>query len=1163
MTIDLEFSAGRIPVAPEETPTYLQELGYRLEETFQKIESIPTGNQTTGLGNWRYRTETGTPPASGQIRFDNTDVSSATEFYLHETNQGGTDVGTFLELTLQAGSILYIQDQSDANNYMLIEIGSSVDNGVYRTYGITSLIEAGTEPNQNQTVLLVAGTTSTGVQAVNSVFGRTGAVVALVGDYDAFFLTPAEGDAAYLGIAAKAADSDLLDGLDSTAFSLTGHTHAGTVDTSGIPVALDFARFTDADTIEGRNPTEARVDLGLEIGVDVQAWSAILDATTASFLTADETKLDNIEPLADVTDTTNVTAAGALMDSEVDANLKTFVLPASTTISAFGASLVDDIDAPTARATLGAGTGDGNVSNSGTPLVNQIAVFIDATTIQGIVGFEYDGSTLAVAGDIDATGAMFLGTQDWEIRGNQADQLVIQSNDATASGIRLLDSGGIQQGQVSASDASGVGLVNQFSEFVVRGFGNLQTELFYNGAIKLSTLNDGVDIDGILDTSGGVDNLRTATGVVGIAAAAAPTVGQVLKATSAVLATWQDEAGGGNVSNTGTPLVDQIAVWVDATTIEGLEDFKFDSGADALTVGDGTVLGAAIHIDASATGNPSVQLEQAGTLKAFLQFLDVDEQLVLSGDGPIRLSPFNSQRALLETTTLTLGATGVSFTILGPDTDGELSMYAAGTADGGGIALAGSTHPTNPGDVQLRSNGQTWGMWDESAGEFEILTGVGAKTLALTIDASQDALFAGNIESIGFEDIATAKAMILGDTQLTMGAAGADFNITMVNALGVLGISAGVFGSGGALVLAGASHATNAGDVQFRSSGNNFFEWDESEGDLSIYSGIGASKPLALTIDVDQNVNIATQLVFNERSMPVGVPNAGEAFLFLKNEAPTELRWVDDTNVVHSVGDLLNTGGVSSGVGVYAFGGLQLGSTNALTFDGQNLTLSDSFMSLTFIETGVTANNSSWAWQVDGESMMLELYNDAFGASASAITVDRTLNVIDLITFGGPLKVDGASMEVGDGVTSFTFFQDIDTQFLGLFGGTLNNGANILMYGSTETLRPGDMRFRHDLDDWMIWDESVGDLEILTGIGSKTSALTITVNQSVEPTHFKWPIAPTADLEDIGNVINTGDAKTQGTTYFNNNTNSLVMAIGSASGSLWVDTDGNTVHTPV
>jgi len=70
----------------------------------------------------------------------------------------------------------------------------------------------------------------------------------------------------------------------------------------------------------------------------------------------DGTKLDGIEASADVTDTANVTAAGALMDSEVDVDIKTLVLPANTTISAYGKTLVDDADAATARTTLGLGT---------------------------------------------------------------------------------------------------------------------------------------------------------------------------------------------------------------------------------------------------------------------------------------------------------------------------------------------------------------------------------------------------------------------------------------------------------------------------------------------------------------------------------------------------------------------------------------------------------------------------------------------------------------------------------------------------------------------------------------------------------------------------------------------------------------------------------------
>ena len=64
----------------------------------------------------------------------------------------------------------------------------------------------------------------------------------------------------------------------------------------------------------------ARASLGLTIGTDVQAYSSVLANTTASFTTADETKLDGIEASADVTDATNVASAGAVMDGDFTAN---------------------------------------------------------------------------------------------------------------------------------------------------------------------------------------------------------------------------------------------------------------------------------------------------------------------------------------------------------------------------------------------------------------------------------------------------------------------------------------------------------------------------------------------------------------------------------------------------------------------------------------------------------------------------------------------------------------------------------------------------------------------------------------------------------------------------------------------------------------------------
>lgn len=59
----------------------------------------------------------------------------------------------------------------------------------------------------------------------------------------------------------------------------------------------------------------------------------VLAATTASFTTADKTKLDGIEAAADVTDAANVAAAGAVMQTLVDAKGDLIVATAADTVA--------------------------------------------------------------------------------------------------------------------------------------------------------------------------------------------------------------------------------------------------------------------------------------------------------------------------------------------------------------------------------------------------------------------------------------------------------------------------------------------------------------------------------------------------------------------------------------------------------------------------------------------------------------------------------------------------------------------------------------------------------------------------------------------------------------------------------------------------------------
>jgi|CXWL01.1.fsa_nt_gi hypothetical protein len=92
-----------------------------------------------------------------------------------------------------------------------------------------------------------------------------------------------------------------------------------------------------------------------------------------------------------------------------------------------------------------------------------------------------------------------------------------------------------------------------------------------------------VATDTIFDAKG---DLAVGTGADTAARLGVGTNGQVLTADSAEVTglKWATAAGGGNVSNTGIPVNNQLAVWTDATTIEGDTSLTFDTTTDTLAV---------------------------------------------------------------------------------------------------------------------------------------------------------------------------------------------------------------------------------------------------------------------------------------------------------------------------------------------------------------------------------------------------------------------------------------------------------------------------------------------------------------------------------------------------------------------------------------------------
>ncbi len=193
-----------------------------------------------------------------------------------------------------------------------------------------------------------------------------------------------------------AADGTKLDGIEASATA--DQTDAEI--RAAVEAATDSNVFTDADHTK-LNSIEVSATADQ---TDAEIRAAVEAATDSNVFTdADHTKLNAIEASADVTDTTNVTAAGALMDSEVTNLAQVKAFDSSDYATAAQGTKADAALPTTGGAMTGAittnSTFDGrDVATDGTKL-DGIEAGADVTDTTNVVASLTAGSNITIAAD--------------------------------------------------------------------------------------------------------------------------------------------------------------------------------------------------------------------------------------------------------------------------------------------------------------------------------------------------------------------------------------------------------------------------------------------------------------------------------------------------------------------------------------------------------------------------------------------------------------------------------------------------------------------------------------------------------------------------------------------------------------------------------------------
>jgi hypothetical protein len=371
----------------------------------------------------------------------------------------------------------------------------------------------------------------------------------------------------------------------------------GNVSNTGTPLITEYARWTDATTIEGRTKAQTQADLDVETGVDFDPVGTDNSATHTGDVIGDTAltidalkvatgmiqadavtyaKMQNV--VADDVILGNIGGAGGIVDeltgTEVTALLDEFAKDsgAQGVVPASAGGTSDFLRADGSWQTPG---GSGDVTAQNTPNSGEWGKWTSATGLEGRTTSELL-TDMSIDGDITTLTIGASATVTGSNTGDGASHAYSAHSDTVPSTDFADDT--IAPARIETQGDSGALIFNASGVPAYLGPGS-------DGDV-LTSGGTGVIPSWTGPTGGPATDLATSSSDVAIDSTAPAGANYVLKTTDTTTATWQVAAGGGDVSSTGTTSIAQEIAAYDDTGQKTLGRANVLVGAG--TAGTGT-----------------------------------------------------------------------------------------------------------------------------------------------------------------------------------------------------------------------------------------------------------------------------------------------------------------------------------------------------------------------------------------------------------------------------------------------------------------------------------------------------------------------------------------------------------------------------------------------